>query len=81
MMKIFAEGLLTVYIIFCLILMVAGNIYVFWSWVKDFEKKRKMGAQYFYLKFWGEQGEHSKEELDELHQMLERFEKEHNGNC
>jgi len=32
------------------------------------------------LKFWGDPGEHTKEELVELHHMLEQFEKEHNTN-
>lgn len=80
MLKIFAEGLLIVYIFFCLIFLVAGNICVFWSWVKEGEKRRRMGVQYYYLKFWGNPGEYSKEELEKLHQMLERYEKEYNEN-
>lgn len=53
-----------------------------WFLVKDFEKKGEMGAQYFYLKFWGYPGEHShsKEEMNELHQKLEQFEEEYKGN-
>ncbi len=80
MLKGFADGLLIVYITLVFIFLVAGNMYMFGSWFKGFEKRKKMGAQYDYLKFWGEPEEYTREELEELHQMLEQFEKDHDKN-
>ncbi len=81
MLKIFAEGLLTIYIVFCILFLVVGNVYTFWAWVKDFDKRRRMGAQCFYLKFWGHPVGYSEKELEKLKLILEQFEKEHNGTC
>lgn len=76
MFKNFVEELLTVYTILSFIFLVVGNMYLFRSWIKDFKKKKRIGAQYFYLKFWDDPRDYAKEELEELHQMLEQFEKE-----
>lgn len=38
MLRIFAEGLLGVYLICCFISLVVGNIYISWSWIKNLEK-------------------------------------------
>lgn len=81
MLKYFAEGLLTVIFLFSFIFLVVGNMSLFKSWIKDFEKKKRMRPQYYYLKFWGDSGEYTKEELEELHHKLEQFEKENNTNC
>lgn len=81
MLKIFAEGLLIIYIAFCILFLVAGNMYTFWVWVKDFDKRKRIGAQYFYLKFWGYPVEYSEKEMEKLKLILEQFEKEHDGTC
>jgi len=81
MLKSFVEGLLIVYFALVFIFLIAGNMCIFGSWLKGFEKRKKVGAQYDYLKFWGEPETFTGEELEELHQMLEQFEKKHDRNC
>lgn len=78
MLRIFAEGLLSVYLICCFIFLVVGNIFMSWSWIKNFEKRRRWGPQYYYLEIWGALEEHSEEELRELRRILEQYEKEQN---
>jgi len=78
MLKNFFDGLLSIFIILSFAFLVIGNIARFVYWVKC--RKTCAGADiHYYSDFWNNEWgtECTKEEIEELHQIIKQFEEKH----
>ncbi len=75
MLKFVVDGIISSSIILLVVFLVLGNIMRFVWWMKQREKRKSMGIQYYYLDFWGKEiYEYTNAEIENLHHKLQQFE-------